>query len=151
VLNWRAVAGATVGLLAALSLQLLWIPIGQISHSPLFWTAPTNLREFWGYISIEDRGGGFLLDVVKRKSPFWSSQVADVSRVFAVRYLSWSAAAGVAGVVGIIALWRRDRRLGAAFTALLLIHAALTVIYFNIPANYFRSLDRHYLPVLVTF
>jgi hypothetical protein len=26
----------------------------------------------------------------------------------------------------------------------------MTVLYFNIPANYFRSLDRHYLPVAVT-
>jgi hypothetical protein len=28
--------------------------------------------------------------------------------------------------------------------------AALTVLYFNIPPNYFRTFDRHYLPVCVT-
>src|SRR6185503_19540811 len=82
---------------------------------------------------------------------FWSSQVADVWRVFSASYLGWSAAAGLAGVIGIVTLWQRNRRLGAAFTALFFIQAALTVIYFNIPANFFRSLDRHYMPVLVTF
>src|SRR6185369_11310157 len=30
------------------------------------------------------------------------------------------------------------------------LQACMTVLYFNIPANYFRSLDRHYLPVMVT-
>jgi hypothetical protein len=151
VLNWRAVIGVIGGLVAAVSLQLLWLPIGRVSHSPIFWTAPDSLREFWSYISMEDRGGGFLIDVVKRKSPFWSSQVADVWRVFSATYFEWSAAVGVAGVIGLVALWRRERRLGVAFTAVFFIQAALTVIYFNIPANYFRSLDRHYLPVLVTF
>jgi len=32
-----------------------------------------------------------------------------------------------------------------------LLQASATVLYFNIPADYFRSLDRHYLPVLTTF
>jgi hypothetical protein len=50
----------------------------------------------------------------------------------------------------LIVLWRRNRRLGLAFTLLLAIHAAMTVLYFNIPANYFRPFDRHYLPVFVT-
>jgi len=47
-------------------------------------------------------------------------------------------------------LWRGNRRLGVAFALVLLIQAALTVLYFNIPANYFREFDRHYLPVCVT-
>jgi hypothetical protein len=149
--QWRNWAGGAVGLITALALQLLWIPIGYVSKSPLFWTAPRNLHEFWSYISMEDRGGGFLLDVITRKSPFWSSQAADLWRVFSASYLGWSIAFGIAGLIGIVALWRRNRRLGAAFTALFFIQAALTVIYFNIPANYFRSLDRHYMPVLVTF
>jgi len=30
------------------------------------------------------------------------------------------------------------------------IQVAATILYFNIPANYFRSFDRHYLPICVT-
>jgi hypothetical protein len=32
-----------------------------------------------------------------------------------------------------------------------LLQASATVMYFNIPVGYFRSLDRHYLPICVTF
>jgi len=57
----------------------------------------------------------------------------------------------VIGVLaGLVHLWRRDRRLATAFKLLLLLQAAMTVLYFNIPANFFRPLDRHYLPVCVT-
>jgi hypothetical protein len=57
----------------------------------------------------------------------------------------------LAGALGIAALWKKGRRLALAFVIVLASHAALTVIYFNIPTEYFRSLDRHYLPVGVTF
>jgi hypothetical protein len=148
--RWRNWMGATAALGLGLTLQFLWLPIGRMSKSPIFWTGPRDLRGFWSYVSIEDRGGGFLVDVIKRKSPFWSSQAADFWRVVAANYAGWSLAAGLAALIGIVMLVRRHRRLGAAFAALLFTHAALTVIYFNIPAGYFRSLDRHYLPVLVT-
>jgi hypothetical protein len=48
-------------------------------------------------------------------------------------------------------MWRRSPRFALAFSMLLLLQASATVLYFNIPADYFRSLDRHYLPILTTF
>jgi hypothetical protein len=55
------------------------------------------------------------------------------------------------GMMGLVFLWRRNWRLGVALASVLLLHAAATVLYFNIPADFFRPLDRHYLPVCVTF
>jgi len=58
---------------------------------------------------------------------------------------------GLLGIVGWLALWRRERRLAVAFGVVLTLHAVMTVAYFNIPAHFFRTFDRHYLPVFVTW
>jgi hypothetical protein len=59
-------------------------------------------------------------------------------------------APGIAAVGGAIALLRANGRLGIAMLAVLAIQIVATILYFNIPANYFRSFDRHYLPICVT-
>jgi transmembrane protein TMEM260 (protein O-mannosyltransferase) len=152
--SWLAGAG---GLVAGLAVQLLVIPIARHTRSPLVMLDPTTWSRFWDYVSLAQVGGGFLVDLWPRKAALWSVQVADLLRVVGesyfhalspVRVLGWLP--GVAATIGLVGLWRRDRRLGAAFTLVLLLQATMTVLYFNIPADYFRSLHRHYLPVLVT-
>ena len=144
-------------LVAGLSVQLLLIPIAQWTRSPLNWTDPTSLQRLWDYVSLKQLGGGFLVELMPRKAPFWSVQVTDFLRVLSANFLRWSGPTRAAGTVaavaaafGLVVLWRRERRLGLAFTLVLLLQSAATVLYFNIPANFFRSLDRHYLPVCVT-
>jgi hypothetical protein len=151
--------GGTVGLLAGLALHLLLIPIaiGAMTRSPLFWNDPTNWSRFWDYTSLERLGGGFLVQFFPRKAAFWSVQVRDFLRVLGANFFHWKGPASVLGilpaamaVVGLTALWRRDRRLGIGYTVVLFLQATMTVLFFNIPADYFRSLDRHYLPICVT-
>jgi len=153
--TWLAGAG---GLVAGLAVQLLVIPIAANTGSPLNMFEPTNWSRFWDYVSLAQTGGGFLVDLWPRKSGFWSVQVTDFLRVFSdnffhratpMRMLGWLPA--LAAVLGLFMLLRRNRRLGMAFTLVLLLHATMTVLYFNIPATYFRPFDRHYLPVFVTF
>jgi hypothetical protein len=144
--TWLGGAG---GMLLGLAVQLLVIPIARHTHSPLNMAEPTTWARFWDYVSLSQVGGGFLLDVWPRKAPFWSVQVADFARVLRDNYLRGVLPA-LAAAFGVVTLSRRDRRLGAAFVAVLVVQAFMTVFYFNIPASYFRSLDRHYLPVLVT-
>ncbi|PYO71423.1 MAG: hypothetical protein DMD67_18795, partial [Gemmatimonadetes bacterium] len=155
----KSLLAGTVGLLLGLAVQLLIIPIGigAMTRSPLFWDAPTNWSRFWDYASIQRLGGGFLVQLFPRKAAFWSVQVSDFLRVLGANFFHWNGPAGVLGVVpaaaallGLTTLWRRDRRLGIRHTLVLFLQAAMTVLFLNIPAHFFRTFDRHYLPVCVT-
>ena len=152
----RAVVAGVGCLAAGLTLQLLLIPIAIWGGSPLDFSHPSTLSGLWDYISLKQLGGSFLLQLFPRRSPFWGSQAADFARVIATNFLRWrtgfglGALPGLAVLAGAVVLWRRNRRMAAAYAALLLVQAALTVLYFNIPADYFRTFDRHYLPVCVT-
>jgi hypothetical protein len=156
--TWRAWAAAAGGMIVGLSAHLMIIPIARHTASPVNMFEPTTWRAFRDYVSIASRGGNFLVDLWPRKSPLWGNQVADFMQVFrdnfahdapAVAAAGWLPLLG--GIAGLIALWRRRPRLGLAFSLVVVLHAAATIAYFNIPSDYFRPFDRHYLPVLVTF
>jgi hypothetical protein len=154
----RAWLGGATGLVAGLAVQLLIIPIAAVTHSPLMIGEPTTVGRFWDYVSLEMRGGGFLVQFFPRHASFWSVQLADFVRVMGADFFRWNGPLGplgalpaLVGIAGLAHLWRRDRRLGTAFVLVLLLQAAMTVLYFNIPARFFRPFDRHYLPVCVTF
>ena len=153
--SWFAAIG---GMVLGLTFHLLILPISAHTSSPLNMFQPDTWPRFWDYVSLANTGGNFQLALWPRNSPFWSNQVADVVRVFAANFANHRSAVGVlgwlpllAGAGGMAVMWRRSPRFAFAFSLLWLLQAAATVLYFNIPANYFRSLDRHYLPVLATF
>ena len=157
--TFKSVCAGGAGVVVGLAVQLLDIPIarGAMTRSPLFWNDPTNWQRFWDYVSIQQRGGGFLIEFFPRKAEFWSVQVADLVHVLGANFLRWNGQAGWLGVLpaagvllGLATLWSRHRRLAVALTTVLFLQAAMTVLYFNIPANFFRTFDRHYLPVCVT-
>jgi hypothetical protein len=153
--SWLVGAG---GMAAGLAFQLLIIPIAAATDSVLNFGEPDNWGRFWGYVSLESLGGGFLVDLFPRNAPFWSAQAGDLLRVLGASFLRWTDSVGplgalpaLAGVGGLVHLWRRDQRLGGALALVLLLQSAATVLYFNIPASFFRPFDRHYLPVCVAF
>ena len=153
----RTILGATAGLLAGLSVQLLVMPLAAHTSSTLNFNNPSNWSHFWDYVTIKQLGGSFLLGVFPRKSPVWSVQTLDVLRVLADNFLRWRSAGGVLGIlpalaamIGLTTIWRRDRRLAAAFAGVVALQTLFTILYFNIPADYFRTFDRHYLPICVT-
>ena len=153
----RTVLAGAGALTAGLAVQLLIIPIAALTRSPLNFFEPSTLARFWDYVTLKQLGGSFLLQLFPRKSPIWSVQAADFVGVLRDNFAHWSPGIGVLGLlpalaalIGLVALWRGDRRLSAALALLLLTQAAMSVLYFNIPANYFRTFDRHYLPVCVT-
>lgn len=156
--EWRSWSGAMGGMVAGLAFQLLVMPISSITTSPLNMWQPETWTRFWDYVALAQTGGNFQLELWPRKSPFWSNQVVDVWRVFAANFTQRKSSMDVAGwlpalagVWGIVTMWRRSPRFALAFSLLWVIQISATVLYFNIPANYFRSLDRHYLPILATF
>ncbi|HET7038240.1 MAG TPA: DUF2723 domain-containing protein, partial [Gemmatimonadales bacterium] len=157
-LSLRAWGAAVGGLVAGLLVQLLVIPIAATTDSILNIGDAGSWARFRDYVSLEQLGGGFLVQFFPRKAPFWTSQVGDLLRVLGGNFFRWDGPLGplrllpgLVGLLGLFHLWRRDRRLGTAFGLVLLLHAAVTVFYFNIPANFFRPFDRHYLPLCVTF
>jgi transmembrane protein TMEM260 (protein O-mannosyltransferase) len=154
----KAIVAGTVGLLAGLSVQLLIIPIaiGAMTRSPLFWNDPNTWPRFWDYVALNHLGGGFLVQLFPRKAAFWSVQVADLLHVLRTDFFRWIVPTGPLGLLpggaallGLATLWRRDRRLAIAYAIVLLCLAAMTVLFFNIPPQFFRTFDRHYLPVCV--
>ncbi len=145
------------GLVAGLSLQLLLIPIAQATTSPLDMFEPTSLGSLWRYISLDGIGGHFLVNLWPRHSPLLTNQVADLTRAAGDSFFAIHGPLGFLGALpavfialGVVTLMRRSRRLGVAWLMVFLVQAALTVAYFNIPANFFRPFDRHYLPIFVT-
>lgn len=155
----KSLLAGIAGLAIGLAVQLLIIPIatGATTRSPLFWSAPDTWSRFRDYLSLAQFGSGNVLQILPRKADLWSVQVADLLRVLGANFLHWRGPTSVLGVlpavaalVGLTALWRKDRRLGWAYVLVLLLQAAMTVLVFNIPAGFFRTFDRHYLPICVT-
>lgn len=155
--RWRTWLLGGAGMVLGLTVQLLLIPISRATASPLNMGNPDTLARWWDYVTLQQLGGHFLLKLWPRNSPLWSNQVADVVRMIGDNLFRTGTNGAFLGllsmamvVVGVVALGRRRRRLAIAVVAALVLQTVCTVLYFNIPEAYFRSLDRHYLPLLVT-
>jgi hypothetical protein len=152
-----AILAGAGALAAGLVVQLLLIPMAAFTNSTLNFSDPSSLSRFWDYVTIKQLGGSFLLQLFPRKSPILSAQTMDVLRALGHDFLNLAGRAGPLGLLpaiaaawGIVALWRGNRRFAAALVSVLTLQIVFTVLYFNIPANFFRTFDRHYLPIGVT-
>jgi hypothetical protein len=152
--NWLFGLGAFA---AAAALQLLLMPIAA-AHPALNFNDPSTLARFWDYISLKQFGGGWLISLYPRKAPFWEYQLADYLKIFRHNFMPVEPVGNILGFlplvfgcVGIVSLWRANWKLAFGVTALFLCASLGAVIYFNIPADFFRSFDRHYLPSFVVF
>ncbi|UCG51031.1 MAG: DUF2723 domain-containing protein [Candidatus Latescibacterota bacterium] len=117
---------------------------------------PNNLSRFWEYVSLEQYGGGWLMNIFPRQAAFWGYQTADYVRAFQDNFFSLDGTLGflgflplLLGVIGAVGLWRHNRRMALGLVALFLITAIATIVYFNLPESFFRSIDRHYMPSFV--
>jgi len=148
---WLASGG---GLVAGLAFHLLLIPL-SLRDPPVDLGEPRDLARFWSYVSVQMHGGGFLFDILPRKADFLRVQLADYGRFLRQNILpgaSWPAIAVLPALL-ILAGWVVALRVSTRRALGLLVFffcASLgAVVYFNLPAHYFRAMDRHYLPSLV--
>ncbi len=161
--NWRVIKSirswvyGILGYLIGLSFQLLIIPIA--AQQPFLNAGdPSNLKRFWHYISLKQYGGDWLINIFPRKASFWSYQIPDYLNIFAANFLNTGSALGIWGIFpaifglfGFVLLWKSNRRL-AIVTLIMFVFASIgAILYFNLPENYFRSNDRHYMPSFVIF
>ena len=120
---------------------------------------PETLAALRDYLSLKQTGVNvFGTDLLTRKGPFWSYQVTDMY----LRYLGWNFV-GADLATGRVAVWttalvpalllvagamfhfvRKFRQ--ALFLAIaFVIVCGLAIVYLNVPENYFREMDRHFV------
>jgi uncharacterized membrane protein YeaQ/YmgE (transglycosylase-associated protein family) len=156
-LNYRSYIAAFCGLFLGLSLQLLYIPI-SLRDPSMNMGQPDTLAGWWYYFSLKQYGGNFLMDIFTRKSPLFSYQIHYYLKGFADNFLYYDHKSilpgffpGLLGLAGLISLFRRNRKLAVSLLSFLLVTIIVSIIYFNLPADYFRSIYRHYLPTFIIF
>jgi hypothetical protein len=155
--DYRSYLAAAAGLLAGLLPQLLYIPIAR-SDPSMNMGDPQTLSGLWYYFSLKQYGGNFLLDIFQRKGPLFSYQIPYYFKGLADNYFYFDrntvisgVLPGLLGLIGIWSLFKKNRKLGTAMILLFLITIFFSIIYFNLPANYFRTIYRHYLPSFLVF
>lgn len=156
LLSIRAWVAGGAGMIGGLAFHLLLMPLAA-ADPQLNVGDPSNWSRFYDYVSLKQYGGGWLVQLFPRRASLWSVQIMDVLRAFAANICHRGGPLGpfgllpmVGGLFGLGIMWRRERRLALALLGLLGVHAAFTILYFNVPPHYFRPLHRHYLPLLVT-
>lgn len=144
----REAGAAAAGLALGLAFHLLLIPLA--ARRPAFMAEnPGTLADWWAYVSLEMKGGGFLVNIFPRSASFVSHQLADYV-TFLARNLSsmFYLPAGLAALGWALILRHHPRR-AAGLMGFFLCAGLGAVVYFNLPRNYMRPIDRHYLPSLV--
>jgi len=150
--TWACIFG---GLAAGLALHFVLILMA--ARGPfLNFGDPSTLRGFWHYVSLQQYGGGFLFDIFHRKAGFFNVQVMQYLRIFAANFAVasnwWVTLLPVLfGLFGCVRHFIKDRRQALGLLALFLMASLGGIIYYNVPENYIRPVDRHYMPSLVIF
>jgi hypothetical protein len=142
------------GLALGLAFHLLTIPMA--ARDPVLnVNDPSNWARFWAYVSLQQYGGGWLVNVWPRKAALLHVQVADYLKVFSDDFASYGGLLAwlplLLAALGLASLWRRDRRLAIGLVILFLFASIGAVVYFNLPERYFYPMDRHYLASFVIF
>jgi len=143
------------GLIIGLSAQLINIPLAS-AQPFLNANNPDNFSRFWDYITLKQYGGGWLINMFPRKAPFWTVQIQDYWSDFAANYFNNAMQPIgylplILGLFGLYSLYRKSWRIATGLTVMLLFSSLGAILYFNLPQNFFRSLDRHYMPSFVIF
>ena len=117
-----------------------------------------DIQRWWDFISLIQYGGGFLLDIIARKAPFWSYQVPYYFKIFGGQFCFLDKSSivlgfvpAILGILGIAYLITLNKKLGWTLLIFFVLTVAVSIINFNVPENYFRTIDRHYLPTFVIF
>ncbi len=149
----RAWGYGAAGLLVGFAFHLLVIPMA--ARGPVLnFGDPSTWRRFYEYISLQQYGGSWLVNMWPRKASF-AYQLKNYYGDLSNSFISYGAPLAVVPVVlflaGIAALGRRDSRLLVGLLIMLLCASFGAVVFFNVPDQYIFPMDRHYIPSFVIF
>lgn len=150
--TWLAgIAGLGLGL----SFHLLLIPLAR-ANPILNAGNPDSWVRFWDYVSLKQYGGSWLVNLYPRKAPFWDVQLADYLQMLRANFSQIDGPLALVGVlpgilalIGLIYLWRLNRRYCCGLIISFLLVSVGAVVYFNTPDEYLWPMERHYLPSFV--
>ena len=147
--SWLRDAGASAaGLALGLAFHLLLIPIA--ARDPAYLVEDTSdLAGWWAYVSLEVKGGGFLVNLFPRTADFLSVQAADYLAFLRRNLSSGFFLPAILAATGWLFILRHHPRRALGLMAFFLCAGVGAVVYFNLPRAYMRPIDRHYLPSLV--
>ncbi|HEY6195864.1 MAG TPA: DUF2723 domain-containing protein [Candidatus Eisenbacteria bacterium] len=139
-----AVAGLGVGI----AFHLLLIPLAARGPSYMV-ENPGTWAGWWSYVTIAQKGGGFLFRIFPRTANLFSVQFADYL-AFLDRNLSpLLFLPALTAALGWLLILRHHPRRAFGLMTFFLCAGPGAVVYFNLPQHYMRPIDRHYLPSLV--
>jgi transmembrane protein TMEM260 (protein O-mannosyltransferase) len=139
---------SALGLALGLAFHLLLIPLAG-RKPPYMAENPGDLAGWWSYVSLEIKGGGFLVNLFPRAADFFRFQLADLIAFYVRNFAPAFFLPAILAVVGWLVAVRDHPRRAFGWLGLFLCAGVGAVIYFNLPKGYMRSMDRHYLPSLV--
>jgi len=145
-------AGA-VGLVTGLAFHLLVMPMAARDPA-LNIGDPSNWRRFYEYMSLQQYGGGWLVNMWPRQGSF-GYQIGEYLQSLRENLLGFDMGLTtlplVLFILGTVAVGRRDRRLLAGLLTLFLFSSLGAVVFFNVPEDYIFPMGRHYIPSFVIF
>jgi hypothetical protein len=136
-----------IGFLIGFSFQLILIPMA-LRNPFLNIGNPNTFSRLWDYITLKLYGGGWLINLLPRKAPFFKVQIIDYLKMFMSNF---SFLPILFGIIGMVRHFYTDWKKALGFLIFFLLASIGAVIYFNTSADYFRTMDRHYIPSFIFF
>jgi hypothetical protein len=149
----RSWLSGAAGLALGLSFHLLLMPIAARDPALNIGDAST-WRRFYEYISLQQYGGGWLVNMWPRQGSF-GYQMGNYLESLRENLLGFDMGLTtlplVLFVLGMGALGRRDSKLLAGILLLFLFASLGAVLFFNVPDGYIFPMGRHYIPSFLIF
>lgn len=126
---------------------------------------PDSLRGLWKYLTMSQFGiKTFGSDLLQRKGPFWDYQIKEMY----LRYFGWNfigmdnqgsgvrwtglwGIPAIAGIAGLVYHFARSAKQAIFLLAAFLLASLGAIFYLNVPADFFREMDRHFLVSFMLF
>jgi len=163
-LDFRLWVGATLLFVLGLSMQMAVMFRAQLGPE-INMGNPDSWRGLWDYLTLSQFGiKTFGSDLLQRKGSFWDYQIKEMylryfgwnflgigSQGISVKWVELWCLPAIAGIAGLVYHFIRRTRLALFFLVAFLLASLGAIFYLNVPAGFFREMDRHFLVSFMLF